>query len=316
MPQLSRLPPLLVLAGPTATGKTGLSLALADTLTGEGTRAEIISADSRQVYRGLDIGTAKVNATDRARIPHHGLDLADPDVRFTVADYVRHARDALMGISGRGALAILVGGTGLYLRAVARGFDPDARPSDPAVRRRLEDDLERDGLAALVARLRRAAPETTAGIDLANPRRVLRALEVAELRGDTPAPAFLGYPGPVAWLGLDVAERPLHQRWIADRARGQFDAGLVDEAQALRERWDPGAAAFSAIGYHEAWAILDGEVDRETAIEQDAARNVAFAKRQRTWFRSEPDVTWLDPSIADPLPEALERARGLLAARR
>jgi tRNA dimethylallyltransferase len=301
-------PPLIVIAGPTATGKTALAIALAETLAGEGIRAEILSADSRQVYRGLDIGTAKATPEERARVPHHGLDLVDPDVRFTVADFTAHADRILVPLAATDGVAIMVGGTGLYLRAVARGLETEALPSDPVLRERLEAELATDGLPAVVARLRTLAPGTAARIDLANPRRVIRALEIAELAGDVAPPPMRGYPAPVAWVGLDV-ERSRHRRWIAERARSQFDRGLIEEAAGLRARWDPSLPAFSAIGYREAWAVLDGAVDRETAIELDRDRNIAFAKRQRTWFRSEPDVTWSDPSVVDPLPLALDRAR-------
>ena len=197
-------PPLLVVAGATATGKTGLAIRLAEWIAGQGRPAEIISADSRQVFRGLDIGTAKVSAAERARVPHHGLDLVDPDEPFSVADFVRHARTALAGIAERDGVAILAGGTGLYLRAVARGLDADALPSDPEVRARLEAELSTNGLDPLVERLRRLAPTRAAQIDLRNPRRVVRALEIAELQGDAGVPEPLGYDGPVAWLGLTV----------------------------------------------------------------------------------------------------------------
>lgn len=305
-------PPLLVLAGPTATGKTGLSIALARGLRDEGVAAEIISADSRQVYRGLDIGTAKVPVGERGGIPHHGIDLVDPDEPFSVADFVRHARAALAHIAGQGGLAILVGGTGLYLRAVARGLDTEALPADPEVRARIEENLDRHGLDSALARLRTLAPTLASRIDVANPRRVARALEIAELRGDAPAPPPLGYAGPVSWLGLRLAPA-VHREWIAHRAREQFDAGLIEEAKALRERFDPRLPAFSAIGYREAWGALDGELTREQAIELDARRNVDFARRQATWFRSEPDIEWLDASTA-PLEPALEAARQLVIA--
>jgi tRNA dimethylallyltransferase len=150
-------------------------------------------------------------------------------------------------------------------------------------------------------------------VDLRNPRRVARALEIAELRGDLPLPEPLGYGAAVAWLGLHVPAGP-HARWIAERARAQFDAGLVEEARGLRERYAPTWPAFSAIGYAESWALLDGEIDRDTAIERDAARNVAFANRQRTWFRRESGIEWLDPSAVDPLPRTLAAAHGLLGA--
>ena len=301
------VPPLLVIAGPTATGKTGLALGLAESLRKDSIPAEIVSADSRQVYRGLDIGTAKVSPQERERIPHHGLDLVDPDEPFSVADFATHARQALAGIGQRGALAILVGGTGLYLRAIARGIDTDELPHDAAVRARIEAELTAGGLPAAAGRLAIIAPSLAARTDLRNPRRVARALEIAELRGDAPAPPPRGYPGPVAWLGL-TAEPSAHRRLIAARARAQFDAGLVEEARALRERYDPSLPAFSAIGYREAWAVLDGTMTREQAIAEDARRNVAFAKRQRTWFRSEPDVRWLD-AAADPGAAALDVTR-------
>lgn len=303
-------PPLVVIGGPTATGKTGLSLRLAEALAAEGVEGEIISADSRQVYRGLDIGTAKVGPAERARVPHHGLDLVDPDEPFSVADFVRHARSALAGIAARGRIALLVGGTGLYLRAVARGLDPDRLPHDPALRAELERRLAVGGLPALVAELRRVAPARAAAVDLANPRRVVRALEAALLVGDRPPPPFRGYPGPAIWLVLDV-EPATHRRWIAARARAQFEAGLLEEAAALRARYDPDLPAFSAIGYREAWAVLDGTLDLEAAIELDARRNVAFARRQRTWFRREPGAVWID-ATADPLPEVLRHVRSIL----
>jgi tRNA dimethylallyltransferase len=288
-------PPLLVIAGATATGKTGLSIRLAEALAGDGVASEIISADSRQVYRGLDIGTAKVSPAERARVPHHGLDLVDPDEPFSVADFADHARAALRGIADRGGLALLVGGTGLYLRAIAAGLDTDALPSDAAVRRQVEELISHDGLAAAVARLRGLAPERAARTDLRNPRRVARGLEIAELIGDAPPPRPVGYPGPVRWIGLRVAPA-MHRAWIARRAREQFEAGLIEEAAALRERFDPALAAFSAIGYREAWAVLDGRLSREEALELDAGRNVAFARRQATWFRRDPAIDWLDPT--------------------
>ena len=300
-------PPLIVIAGATATGKTGLAIRLAERLAEQGKPAEIISADSRQVFRGLDIGTAKVTAAEQARVPHHGIDLVEPDQPFSVADFTRHAREVLAALSERGAVAILVGGTGLYLRAVARGLDADALASDPDVRARLEAELEADGLEPLVSRLHDLAPSQAARIDLRNPRRVVRALEIAELRGDAGPPAPLGYDGPSTWIGLRV-DPPIHARWIAERARAQFESGLIEEARNLRERFDPGLPAFSAIGYREAWAVLDGELTREAAIELDAKRNVAFAKRQRTWFRSEPGVQWLD-GANDPLAAARAIAR-------
>jgi tRNA dimethylallyltransferase len=290
---VSGAPPLVVIAGATATGKTALAVELAEAFIAARRPAEIISADSRQVYRGLDIGTAKASAAERARVPHHGLDLVDPDEPFSVADFATHVRGALVAIDERRGVAILAGGTGLYLRAIARGLDTDALPSDPTIRAGIERDLEADGLAPLVERLRTIAPTAAARVDLRNPRRVVRALEIAEIVGDAAPPVPRGYPGEVTWLGLtiDPAE---HRRRIEARARAQFDAGLLEEARVLRERFDPALPAFSAIGYREAWSVLDGQSTLAEAIALDSQRNVAFAKRQRTWFRAEPDVAWLD----------------------
>ena len=145
-----------------------------------------------------------------------------------------------------------------------------------------------------MARLEALAPRLAADVDLRNPRRVVRALEIAELQGDAPRPPARGYPGPVAWLGLRLDPAEHHERIVA-RAQTQFDAGLLEEADALRRRFEPSLPAFTAIGYHEAWGVLDGELTRAAAIDLDAQRNIAFAKRQRTWFRAEPGIEWLEP---------------------
>ncbi len=305
-------PPLVVIAGATATGKTGLSIRLAQWLRASGHGAEIVSADSRQLYRGLDVGTAKATVAQRRGIPHHGLDLVEPDVAFSVADYAGHARAALAGIAERGAVALLVGGTGLYLRAVARGLATEELPSDPAVRARLETDLAADGVAALADRLAPLAPRLASRIDRQNPRRVVRALEIAEIQGDLPLPASTGYPAAVTWLGLQT-EPAIQASWIAERARTQFGGGLLDEAAGLRARFDPSLPAFSAIGYREAWDVLDGRSSLDEAVAADTQRNVAFAKRQRTWFRSEPGIAWLD-AAADPEPGARSIVTAFLAA--
>ena len=299
----------MVLAGPTATGKTGLSLLLAESFQG----GEIISADATQVYLGMEVGTAKVSAADRARVPHHGLDLVEPDQPFSVADFARHADEALAAIAERGGWALLVGGTGFYIRAVARGLALDLVPSDRALRASLELELEAQGLPPLVARLRHMAPTLAARVDLHNARRVVRALEIAYVQGDQPLPEARGYGRDVLWLGLDLADHALHRTWIARRAREQFDAGLVDEAAALRARHGTDLRSFDAIGYREASAVLDGRLTREQAIAEDVRRNVLLAKRQRTWFRREPGIEWLDaadPATPDRAREAVARYLG------
>jgi tRNA dimethylallyltransferase len=297
-------PPLVVVAGATATGKTALSIALAEGLAAIGIPAEIVSADSRQVYRGMDIGTAKVTADEQSRVRHHGLDLVDPDAPFSVADFAAHAAGALSGIADRGAVAILVGGTGFYLRAVARGLAVDELPWDPDVRAVIEARLLAEGLTPLVDELRELAPTRSAEIDLRNPRRVVRALEIARLRGDAPLPTPRGYGRDVLWLGLNVDGQVLRNRILA-RARGQFDAGLVEETRALIARFDATLPSFSGIGYAEALAVIEGRIDLESAIEQDARRNVLFARRQATWFRGERDIHWLGATDGLPTDAAI-----------
>jgi tRNA dimethylallyltransferase len=305
-PAEGRLPPLIVVCGATATGKTGLSLELAERLPG----AEIISADSRQVYRGMDIGTAKVAGAGRARVPHHGLDLVDPDEPFSAADFQRHATTALRGVAARNGTALLVGGTGLYLRAVARGLPLDAAGSDEAVRATLEERLAHEGLPALAAELRSQAPRLAERTDLANPRRVIRALERVSVAGDQPPPPPRGYPGPVAWLGLRL-EPEEHRRRIVERAAGQFASGLLEEASALLSRYPPTLRAFSAVGYGEAFGVVKGELTEQEAVAATVTRTTRFARRQRTWFRAEPDIIWLDAAGA-PLAEALRLSEQLL----
>ncbi len=306
------LPPLIVLAGATATGKTALSLALARALGSRGVAAEIVSADSRQVYRGMDIGTAKATAEERAAVPHHGLDLVDPDEPFSVADYACHAATGLAGIAQRGAVALLVGGTGFYLRSVARGLAVDELAWDPQVRASVEARLAAEGLPALVGELRSLAPTRAAEVDLRNPRRVVRAVEIARLQGDRPLPKPRGYGRQVLWLGLSV-EPPVLRERIHTRARAQFAAGLVDETRALAARYPTTLPSFSGIGYAEALAVIEGRLELDAAVAEDARRNMLFARRQATWFRREPDIHWLDAGHEIPLAEAMAEAESYLA---
>ncbi|MCU0482891.1 MAG: tRNA (adenosine(37)-N6)-dimethylallyltransferase MiaA [Chloroflexi bacterium] len=306
-------PPLVVVCGPTATGKTDLAVRLALAIRDGDIPAEVISADSRQVYRGMDVGTAKPTLAERRDVPHHGLDLVDPDQPFSVADFAAHAEVVLGDLATRGGVAILAGGTGLWIRAVADGLALDQLPHDPAVRAALDAELAAAGPGPLVARLRAIAPRRAAAVDLRNPRRVVRALEIASIRGDREPPAPRGYPGPVVRIGVDVADRALHRRWIEDRAVAQLDGGLLAEAQRLRSRYPETLPAFSGIGYREAFDLLDGHLDRAGYLAVNVHRNVTFARRQRTWFRPDARIRWLDPSADDPLPSALVLARSASA---
>lgn len=278
----------MVICGATATGKTRLSLELASRLAG----AELVSADSRQVYRGMDIGTAKVAPDVRARVPHHCLDVVEPDEPFTAADYVRHALTALADIAARGAIALMVGGTGLYLRAVARGLPLETSGHDRLLRARLEERLASEGLAVLAAELEGHDPAAARSIDLRNPRRVVRALERLMVAGTALPPPARGYPAPQLWLGLEV-EPDRHRREISERVRDQFEGGLLAEAAELLSRYGEDLPAFSAMGYREAFDVLAGRLDLGSAVSLTARRTWAYARRQRTWFRSEPGITWL-----------------------
>jgi tRNA dimethylallyltransferase len=298
--------PLIGVVGPTASGKTDLALALADRLA-----VEIVVADSRQVYRGMDVGTAKATPSDRRRVPHHLLDVVDPDEPFTVADWVERARTAVAEIAGRGRLPLLVGGTGLYVAALVDGHDYAAQPWSPEVRRRLTDELDAGGLEALVARLEAADPAAAAAIDLRNPRRVLRALERVEVGGGGATPRATPYAGRVALLGLDRSRDVLYRR-IDRRAAWLFENGLLDEVRRLAEAgFGPTLHPMTGHGYAEAAAHLAGESTLEEAVAVTARRTRQYAKRQLTWFRRDPRLLWVPvgdrPADAPTIVERAER---------
>ncbi len=272
-------------------GKTDLSLALADQVP-----LEILVADSRQVYRGMDVGTAKVDAAARRRVPHHLLDLVEPSEPFTVAQWADQARALVSEIAARGRLPLVVGGTGLYVTALLDGFDFGSQPWNPEVRVRLTDELEAEGLPVLAGRLGRLDPTSAARTDLRNPRRVLRALERAELAGKEAAATVRAapYPGRRAQLGLRRPLAVLDQR-IGERATSMFRGGLLDETRALLERGlDPGLPALTGHGYAEAARHLAGEWSLEEAIEVTARRIRRYARRQMSWFRRDPRIAWFD----------------------
>ena len=261
----------------------------------------------------MNIGTAKPTLAERWRVPHHLLDLVDPDEAFSVADFVRAADPVLADLADRGGAALLVGGTGLWLRAVATGLDVDASPADATLRAALEAELEADGVEALARRLTAEAPLSAARTDLRNPRRVVRALEIVRLRGDGPPVAALGYDGRTLRLNLTL-DPETNRAWIERRAISQLDAGLPEEAWRLRQEFGSSLRSFSAIGYQEAFDLLDGRIDRTGFLAVNAARNVAFARRQRTWFRGDAfgdEQVELD-AAAEPVDEAIGAIRRFL----
>ena len=303
-------PPLIGIVGPTASGKTDLALALAQRIP-----VEIIVADSRQVYRGMDVGTAKPDATARASVPHHLLDLADPDQPFTVADWVAAARDRVVEIGGRGRLPMVVGGTGLYVAALVDGHDYASQPWSPEIRQRLAEELAADGLEALAERLRHSEPGTR--VDVRNPRRVLRALE--RLEGGGAAPAANAYGGRVVMLAIDRPRDVLYRR-IDRRTEYMFTTGgLLDETRRLLAAgYGPELRPMTGHGYREAIAHLAGEWSLDRAIEVTARHTRQYAKRQLSWFRRDRRIVWLpfrSDSADDPalVTEAERLIRSALA---
>jgi tRNA dimethylallyltransferase len=285
---MTGIEPIIGVVGPTASGKTELALALARRLP-----VEILVADSRQVYRGMDVGTAKPNAAALATVRHHLIDLVDPDEPFTVADWVSLARPLVADVVARGSVPMLVGGTGLYVSALIDGHDYDAQPWTPARRASLAEELAVTGLEPMVDRLRRLDSHVAGRIDLRNPRRVLRALERAEGGGAVP-PRADPHAGPVALVALDRPRDALYRR-IDERARRLFQAdGLLDEARGLLEAgYGPELRPMTGHGYREAMRHLAGEWSLEAAIEQTARHTRQYAKRQLTWFRRDARVSWL-----------------------
>jgi tRNA dimethylallyltransferase len=308
--QAALYPPLIAIVGPTASGKTELALALAARLP-----VEILVADSRQVYRGMDVGTAKPDAAALASVPHHLIDLARPDEPFTVAQWVQRARALLPEIADRGTLPMIVGGTGLYVSALLDGHDYVAQPWSPETGARLAGELAAEGVEPLAARLAAADPEAAARIDLRNPRRVLRALERSEAGGGGGMPTSDPYRGRIALIGISRPREVLYRR-IDARATQLFAAGMLDEVRALLDAgYGPELRPMSGHGYHEAISHLAGEWSLERAIEVTARRTRQYAKRQLTWFRRDPRIMWLaagDQPADDP--GLVERADQLLRA--
>src|SRR5262245_24529492 len=287
--------PLLVIAGPTGVGKTAAAVALARRAP-----LEVISADSRQVYRGMDVATGKPTAEERRAVPHHLIDVADPDHRYQAARFRRDASALITDITTRGRLPAVVGGTGLYIRALLRGLDP-APPADLALRRELAEALQREGRAALHARLAREAPALARRLHPNDHVRVVRALErvraqgalaVDQERWTRPAGDYA-----TLYVGLTM-ERVRLARHLRLRAATMAGAGPACEvATSLARGYDPSLPAMHGIGYRDFAAVVQGRLDAAEAIRLMQRDTVRYAKRQWTWFSREPDVHWLDVDI-------------------
>ncbi|HXZ66139.1 MAG TPA: tRNA (adenosine(37)-N6)-dimethylallyltransferase MiaA [Streptosporangiaceae bacterium] len=282
------LRPVVAVVGPTAAGKSELSLSLAQALDGE-----VVNADSMQLYRGMDIGTAKLSRAERAGVPHHLLDIWPVTQTASVSQYQALARQAIDDIRGRGRTPIVVGGSGLYVRAAIDklqfpGTDPDLRAS-------LEDELARVGPAALHARLAAVDPAAAAAILPGNGRRIVRALEVIELAGPPFRATLPDYEAayPVVQLGIEIPRQALDHR-IDLRLARMWDRGLVDEVRRLeRAGLREGPTASRALGYAQVLAYLAGECSEDEAVAQANQATRRFVRRQESWFRRDPRVVWI-----------------------
>lgn len=304
--------PLRFLVGTTASGKSGLGIRLAahPTVVAAG-GLEIVSLDSMNIYRGLDIGTAKPSERDRAAVPHHLVDVADPSERFDIQVYLRLVRAACEGILARGAAPLFVGGTGLYLAALTRGLLEGPR-GDMALRERIRLESESGAAPPLHDRLREIDPESAERIHPNDTRRTLRALEVWEQSGQTMTSLQAQWKAESSEreegariVGLEVPVEALDER-IRQRTETMLDAGWAAEALALERAGGLGESAAQALGYDSALALARGEVTREEAVEMIVLRTRQFARRQRTWYRKFA-VQWLDATAPDLLDDAVVR---------
>ena len=285
-------PRVLGLVGPTASGKSVLALLAAQALEGE-----IVCMDAMQVYRGMDIGTAKPTAREQALAPHHLLDVADPDQPFSVADYLPLARAAIDGILARGCLPVLCGGTGLYLRALSRGLSLGGTRADPMIRARYQRLADSRGNEAVHAVLMERDPDTAARLHPNNLRRVIRALEVQELTGRPfsaqAMPSDADGPYDMRLFALDWPRERLYQR-IDRRAGRMLEEGLAEEVRSLlKGGLSLDAQSMQGLGYKELVPYLEGRATREQTVELLSRRTRNYAKRQLTWFRADARIRWL-----------------------
>ena len=295
-------PPVIAVVGPTAAGKSELALGLAAAVGGE-----IVNADSMQLYAGMDIGTAKLTPAQRRGVPHHLLDIWDVRQTASVAEYQRLARAAIDAIRGRGLVPVLAGGSGLYARAALDTLEFPG--TDPVLRARLEAELAESGPAPLYARLTGADPAAAAAILPSNGRRIVRALEVIEVSGRPFSATLPRYESvyPAVQLGLAVDRAELDAR-IAARTGRMFAAGLVEEVRRLdRAGLREGRTASRALGYAQVLRLLAGDCSEEEARAQTVLATRRFVRRQESWFRRDPRVTWLLAGGADA-GDLLERA--------
>lgn len=300
-------PALVVVAGPTATGKSELSLDLAEALHARGESVEIVNGDAMQLYRGMDIGTAKLAPSERRGVPHHLIDVLEVTDRASVAAFQRDARAIIDDLRARGVRPMLVGGSGLYLSAVM--YDLAFPPTDPRLRTELEQRHAEQGTAALLAELDALDPHAARAVDSANPRRVIRALEAVLVSGRpyrATLPERAAQRIPTRLLFLDGDREAVRER-IERRAASMFAAGLVDETRALIERGlREGVTARQAIGYRQAIGVIDGVLTEPDAVADTARATARYARRQRSWFNRTTELVRLDRADRDLVAAALD----------
>ncbi|MCQ6560186.1 tRNA (adenosine(37)-N6)-dimethylallyltransferase MiaA [Paenibacillus mendelii] len=305
-------PKLLVLIGPTAVGKTRISLDIA-----KAWNAEIISGDSMQVYRGMDIGTAKIKPEEREGIPHHLIDICDPEDPFSVADFQERCRTLIADITKRGKLPFIVGGTGLYVESVAYGYGFADGGSDDAYREEQQRFADQYGAQALHDKLREIDPVSADRLHMNDQRRVIRALEIYHLTGMTLAQQLEGQkktsPYELCIVGLMTDRKLLYER-INQRVDAMLDAGLVAEVQGLLDRGvSAGAVAMQGLGYKEIIPFLQGECTLDAAVELLKRDTRRYAKRQLSWFRHMKDITWID--VFENFHENLKAIHAIIAGK-
>ena len=309
----ANLPKLIVIAGPTASGKTSLAIEIACKFSARGGSAlggkggEIVSADSRQIYRGMDIGTAKPTPEEMRLIPYYLIDIKNPDEEYTVAEYKKDALEAIDGILEKTRLPVMAGGTGLYIQAVTDNLDiPEVKPN-PALRKELETEIKEKGLEHLYRRLIELDPEAAYIVDPRNPRRVIRALEVS-IETNKPFTSQRRKNNRLfdaLKIGLTLPEEILKKR-IESRVQEMVKSGLVEEVENLISKYPTNLPAFDAIGYREIISCLQEKSSLEEAVEQIKKNTWHYARRQMTWFRKDNEIHWESPANTEKIMDLVD----------
>ncbi len=310
----SAKPKLLVLIGPTAVGKTRLSIELARAFS-----CEIISGDSMQVYRGMDIGTAKIGESEMQGVPHHLIDIHEPDEPFSVSEFQERCDALIPEIASRGRLPFIVGGTGLYIESLCYRYEFAESGADEEFRREQALFAEKEGVAALHERLREIDPASAQRLHPNDTRRVIRALEIYHLTGETLSEQLARQkkttPYDLCLIGLTMDRQMLYNR-IEERIDQMMEQGLIEEVEALRARgYTPDMVSMQGLGYKEIWPYLDGSATLEEAVYRLKRDTRHFAKRQLSWFRHMQDIRWVDVSEPENFSANYEKVHGIITGR-